>query len=74
MATRLTVTIDQGAAGKDGETRRAELAQAIEAVERVCQALLTTQATSGTVMDATGRRPAIGLTFPRRLCDQTTRG
>ena len=31
MATRLTVTIDQGAAGKDGETRRAELAQAIEA-------------------------------------------
>jgi hypothetical protein len=54
MATRLTVTIDQGAAGKDGETRRAELAQAVEAVERVCQALLTTQATTGSVSDRNG--------------------
>jgi hypothetical protein len=54
MATRLTVTIDQGAVGKDGETRRAELAQAVEAVERVCQALLTTQAISGSVSDRNG--------------------
>jgi hypothetical protein len=54
MPTRLTVTIDQGAAGKDGETKRAEISQAVEAVERVCQALMTTQATSGTVTDRNG--------------------
>jgi hypothetical protein len=54
MPTRLSVTIDQGAVGKDGETKRAELAQAVEALERVAQALMTTQATSGTVTDRNG--------------------
>jgi hypothetical protein len=53
MPTRLTITIDQN--GKlDGETKRAELAQAAEATERVLQALVTTQALSGTVTDRNG--------------------
>jgi hypothetical protein len=54
MPTRLSVTIDQGAPGKDGETKRAELAQAVEALARVAQALVTTQATAGTVTDRNG--------------------
>ena len=54
MPTRLSITVDQGAAGKDGETRRAELAQAAEAVERVLQVLVSTHATSGTVTDRNG--------------------
>jgi hypothetical protein len=54
MPTRLSVTIDQGAAGKDGETRRAELVQAVEALERVAQQLIATQATSGNVSDRNG--------------------
>jgi hypothetical protein len=48
------VTVDQGAAGKDGATQRSELAQAIEALERVAQAVLTTQALSGNVSDRNG--------------------
>jgi hypothetical protein len=51
MPTRLSVTIDQGATGKDGETRRAELVQAAEALERVIQQMVTSNATSGTVTD-----------------------
>jgi hypothetical protein len=54
MPTRLSITVDQGAAGKDGETRRAELVQAAEAVERVLQVLVTTHATSGNVTDRNG--------------------
>jgi hypothetical protein len=55
MPTRLTITIDQNTTGgKDGETKRAELVQAIEAVERCAQAVLTTQATSGSVSDRNG--------------------
>ena len=53
MPTRLTVTIDQN--GKfDGETRRAEIAQAVEALVRVAQALGSTHATAGTVTDRNG--------------------
>ena len=53
MPTRLTVTIDQN--GKfDGETRRAEIAQAVEALERVAQALGSTHATAGMVTDRNG--------------------
>jgi hypothetical protein len=54
MPTRLSITVDQGAAGKDGETRRAELTQAAEQVERVLQVLVSTHATSGTVTDRNG--------------------
>jgi hypothetical protein len=53
MPTRLTVTIDQN--GKfDGETRRSEVVQAAEALERVVQQLVTSNATSGTVTDRNG--------------------
>jgi hypothetical protein len=54
MPTRLSISVDMGAAGKDGETRRAELVQAAEAVERALQAAITTQASSGTVTDRNG--------------------
>jgi hypothetical protein len=54
MPTRLSITIDQGAAGKDGETRRAEVVQAAEALARVAQQLVTSNATSGTVTDRNG--------------------
>ena len=53
MPTRLTVTIDANGV-KDGETRRAEVVQAVEALERVAQALASTHATSGTVTDRNG--------------------
>jgi hypothetical protein len=53
MPTRLTVTVDTNGA-KDGETRRSEVAQAAEQVERVLQALVSTHATSGTVTDRNG--------------------
>ena len=54
MPTRLSITVDMGAAGKDGETRRAELVQAAEAVERALQVLVSTHATSGNVTDRNG--------------------
>jgi hypothetical protein len=55
MPTRLSVTIDQNTTGgKDGETRRAELVQAAEALERVIQQMVTSNATSGTVTDRNG--------------------
>ena len=54
MPQRLSVTIDMGASGKDGETRRAEIAQAVEALERVAQALGSTHATAGMVTDRNG--------------------
>ena len=54
MPTRLSITVDMGAAGKDGETRRAELVMAADAVERALQVALTTQATSGNVSDRNG--------------------
>jgi hypothetical protein len=54
MPTRLSITVDMGAAGKDGETRRAELVMAADAVERALQVTLTTQATSGNVSDRNG--------------------
>jgi hypothetical protein len=43
-----------GAAGKDGSTIRSELVQAAEQVERALQAVITTQASSGTVTDRNG--------------------
>jgi hypothetical protein len=55
MPTRLTITIDQNTTGgKDGETRRAELVQAAEAVERCVQQMVTSSATSGSVSDRNG--------------------
>jgi hypothetical protein len=55
MPTRLSITIDQNTTGgKDGETRRAELVQAVEAVERCVQQIVTSNATSGTVTDRNG--------------------
>jgi hypothetical protein len=52
MPTRLSITIDQNTSGgKDGETRRSELVQAVEAVERCVQQIVTSNATSGTVTD-----------------------
>jgi hypothetical protein len=53
MTTRLTISVDQSP-GKDGETRRAELVQAAEAVERCVQQMVTSNATSGTVTDRNG--------------------
>jgi hypothetical protein len=40
-----------GAAGKDGESQRAELAAAADQIERALAAVLTTQAPSGVVTD-----------------------
>jgi hypothetical protein len=54
MPTRLSISVDMAAVGKDGETRRAELVQAAEQVERALQAVITTQASSGTVTDRNG--------------------
>jgi hypothetical protein len=50
---RLTVTISPN--GKDdGETRRAELSQAVEALYRVAQKMVSTQALTGSVLDRNG--------------------
>jgi hypothetical protein len=55
MPTRLSITIDQNTTGgKDGETRRSELVQAIEAVERCVQQIVTSNALSGTTTDRNG--------------------
>jgi hypothetical protein len=54
MPTRLSISIDMGAAGKDGESKRAELVAAADQVERALQAVITTQASSGTVTDRNG--------------------
>ena len=51
MPTRLSITVDMGAAGKDGESRRAELVATADQIERALQAVITTQASSGTVTD-----------------------
>jgi hypothetical protein len=51
--TRLTVTIDPNG-GDDGGTRAAERAQAVEALWRVANALVSTQAPTGTVNDRNG--------------------
>jgi hypothetical protein len=50
---RLTVAISQN--GKDdGETRRAERTQAVEALYRVAYAMVSTQALTGSVTDRNG--------------------
>jgi len=72
MPTRLTVTVDTNGV-KDGETRRAEVVQAVEALERVAQALVSTHATSGTVTDrngaATGSPQEIARMTPAQRLD-----
>ena len=54
MPTRLSISVDMGAAGRDGETQRAELVAAADQIERALAAVLTTQAASGTVTDRNG--------------------
>jgi hypothetical protein len=54
MPTRLTVTVNTGAGKNDGETRRAEIQNAIDVLGIVATALQNTQATSGTVTDRNG--------------------
>jgi hypothetical protein len=53
MATRLSVTVYQDGL-RDGETRHAELVQAAEALWRISNALVSTGALNGTVVDRNG--------------------
>jgi hypothetical protein len=50
---RLTVSISPNG-GDDGGTRRSELSQAVEALYRVAQKMVSTQATTGIVTDRNG--------------------
>ena len=53
MVTRLSVTIDQDGL-RDGETRHAELVQAAEMLWRIGNALVSSGALTGTVLDRNG--------------------
>jgi hypothetical protein len=63
MATRLTVTIDQDGT-RDGGTRRAEVIQAGEMLSRVAAQLISTEATTGSVLDRNGVATGHWTYFP----------
>ena len=54
MATRLSVTINQGTNKNDGETRRAECANCADVLHRIADDLVKNQSASGTVTDRNG--------------------
>ncbi|HKD77902.1 MAG TPA: hypothetical protein VKB76_20515 [Ktedonobacterales bacterium] len=53
MAVRFSVSINTGNGNNDGGTRRSELQQVIDVLQRIEQAVIATQA-SGTVTDRNG--------------------
>jgi len=53
MAVRFSVSINTGNGKNDGETRRSELVQVLDVLQRIEQMVMATQA-SGTVVDKNG--------------------
>lgn len=54
MTTGLSVTITQATGGKLGGSRRSEVVEYSDLLERLQQLLVSTQATSGTITDRNG--------------------